>query len=144
MRPHIAITRISAVQMSSAPGAVQGVGPGAVGAHADDLCACTGSGCQAGPCGSGSACRRVVCLFRCRVSGQALWARMQNSFGYLTSGQGYQGHVFPVVFGETGSMYLTVRGGIPFSPPSPFAPEGYSCLGWPSCTYFMMCACVDC
>ena len=33
---------------------------------------------------------------------------MQNSFGYLTSGQGYQGHVFPLVFGETGSMYLTV------------------------------------
>ena len=46
----------------------------------------------------------------CRVSGQALWERMQNSFGYLTSGQGYQGHVFPVVFGESGSMYLTVRG----------------------------------
>ncbi len=33
---------------------------------------------------------------------------MQNSFGYLTSGQGYQGHVFPLVIGETGSMYLTV------------------------------------
>ncbi|CAL8461996.1 g1527 [Coccomyxa elongata] len=41
------------------------------------------------------------------VSGTALWERMQNSFGYLTSGQGYQGHVFPVVIGETGSMYLT-------------------------------------
>ena len=48
-----------------------------------------------------------VC-FGCSVSGTALWERMQNSFGYLTSGQGYQGHVFPVVIGETGSMYLTV------------------------------------
>ncbi|BDA41280.1 probable major extracellular endoglucanase at C-terminar half [Coccomyxa sp. Obi] len=41
------------------------------------------------------------------VSGNALWERMQNSFGYLTSGQGYQGHVFPVVIGETGSMYIS-------------------------------------
>lgn len=44
------------------------------------------------------------------MSGTALWARMQNSFGYLSSGQGYQGHVFPIVIGETGSMYLTVSG----------------------------------
>ncbi|EIE25045.1 hypothetical protein COCSUDRAFT_46570 [Coccomyxa subellipsoidea C-169] len=42
-----------------------------------------------------------------KVSGADLWERMQNSFGYLTSGQGYQGHVFPLVIGETGSMYLT-------------------------------------
>lgn len=34
---------------------------------------------------------------------------MQNSWGYLATGQGYQGHLFPVVIGETGSQYLTVR-----------------------------------
>ena len=46
------------------------------------------------------------CLFR--VSGPALWERMQNSFGYLATG-GYNGHVFPVVIGETGSLYTSVR-----------------------------------
>jgi hypothetical protein len=43
-----------------------------------------------------------------RLSGSPLWQHMQQSFGYLTSGQGYQGHVFPVVIGETGSTYTTV------------------------------------
>ena len=33
---------------------------------------------------------------------------MQNSWGYLTSGQGYGGHIFPVVIGESGTQYLTV------------------------------------
>jgi hypothetical protein len=34
---------------------------------------------------------------------------MQSSWGYLGStGQGYLGHIFPVVVGETGSEYLTV------------------------------------
>ena len=45
------------------------------------------------------------CLFR--VSGPALWERMQNSWGYLATG-GYNGHVFPVVIGETGSLYTSV------------------------------------
>ena len=45
------------------------------------------------------------CLFR--VSGPALWERMQNSWGYLATG-GYRGHVFPVVIGETGSLYTSV------------------------------------
>ena len=45
------------------------------------------------------------CLLR--VSGPALWERMQNSWGYLATG-GYNGHVFPVVIGETGSQYLSV------------------------------------
>ena len=45
----------------------------------------------------------------CRTSGADLWTKMQNSWGYLGSkGQGYLGHVFPVVVGETGSEYLTV------------------------------------
>ena len=38
---------------------------------------------------------------------------MQTSFGYLTSGQGYGGHVFPLVFGETGSFFTAVG---PFFP----------------------------
>ena len=33
---------------------------------------------------------------------------MQNSWGYLTTGQGYGGHVFPVIIGESGTQYLTV------------------------------------
>ena len=33
---------------------------------------------------------------------------MQNSWGYLTTGQGYGGHIFPVVIGESGTQYLTV------------------------------------
>jgi len=33
---------------------------------------------------------------------------MHNSFGYLTQ-QGYLGVRFPVVFGETGSFYTSVR-----------------------------------
>ncbi len=41
-------------------------------------------------------------------TGQALWTRMHNSFGYLTQ-QGYLGVRFPVVFGETGSFYTSVR-----------------------------------
>ena len=39
--------------------------------------------------------------------GQGLWTRMYNSFGYLTKA-GYGGHVFPVVFGETGSFLTAV------------------------------------
>ncbi len=34
---------------------------------------------------------------------------MYNSFGYLTQGNGYGGHIFPVVFGETGSFLTAVR-----------------------------------
>ncbi len=41
------------------------------------------------------------------MSGPALWERMQNSWGYLATG-GYNGHVFPVVIGETGSLYTSV------------------------------------
>ncbi len=41
-------------------------------------------------------------------TGQALWTRMHNSFGYLTQ-QGYLGVRFPIVFGETGSFYTSVR-----------------------------------
>ena len=33
---------------------------------------------------------------------------MQNSFGYLTSGTGYNGQIFPLAFGETGSFYTSV------------------------------------
>ena len=39
--------------------------------------------------------------------GQGLWTRMYQSFGYLTRA-GYGGHVFPVVFGETGSFLTAV------------------------------------
>ena len=39
--------------------------------------------------------------------GQALWTRMYNSFGYLTKA-GYGNHVFPIVFGETGSFLTAV------------------------------------
>ncbi len=33
---------------------------------------------------------------------------MQNSWGYLSTGQGYGGHIFPIVIGESGTQYLTV------------------------------------
>ena len=36
-----------------------------------------------------------------------LWTRMTDSWGYFT-GDGYGGHLFPVVIGETGTMYKTV------------------------------------
>ena len=42
------------------------------------------------------------------VAGQSLWTRMYNSFGYLTKA-GYNGHVFPIVFGETGTFLTAVR-----------------------------------
>lgn len=41
--------------------------------------------------------------------GRALWDRADLSFGYLTAGAGYRGHVFPVVIGETGSQLTGVR-----------------------------------
>lgn len=37
----------------------------------------------------------------------ALWTRMTDSWGYFT-GEGYGGHLFPVIIGETGTMYHTV------------------------------------
>ena len=43
-----------------------------------------------------------------RYTGAALWARMSQSFGYLTKA-GYGGHVFPLIFGETGSRLQTAR-----------------------------------
>ena len=43
------------------------------------------------------------------IAGQALWSRMYSSFGYLTAGRGYGGHIFPVVFGETGTFLTAVR-----------------------------------
>ena len=36
-----------------------------------------------------------------------LWTRMTDSWGYFT-GEGYAGHLFPVIIGETGTMYQTV------------------------------------
>ena len=36
-----------------------------------------------------------------------LWMRMTDSWGYFT-GEGYGGHLFPVIIGETGTMYQTV------------------------------------
>ncbi len=59
------------------------------------------------------------------IAGQALWTRMYNSFGYLTQGNGYGGHIFPVVFGETGSFLTAVRP--PWQPCAPGAPRlGYA------------------
>ena len=43
------------------------------------------------------------------IAGQALWARMYNSFAYLTDSNGYGGHRFPIVFGETGTFLTSVR-----------------------------------
>jgi hypothetical protein len=42
-------------------------------------------------------------------TGESLFWRMSNSFGYLTK-EGYGGHTFPVVFGEVGSHLTAVRG----------------------------------
>lgn len=42
-------------------------------------------------------------------TGVGLFTKMQNSFGYLTSGTGYNGKIFAVAFGETGSFYTSVR-----------------------------------
>lgn len=36
-----------------------------------------------------------------------LWTRMTDSWGYFT-GEGYGGHLFPVIIGETGTNYQTV------------------------------------
>ncbi len=62
--------------------------------------------------GAGGAARRAALIGRAwrarSFTGQALWTRMHNSFGYLTQ-QGYLGVRFPVVFGETGSFYTSVR-----------------------------------
>lgn len=44
----------------------------------------------------------------CSFTGEALFWRMSNSFGYLTK-EGYGGHVFPVIFGEVGSHLTAVR-----------------------------------
>ena len=42
----------------------------------------------------------------------ALWTRMTDSWGYFT-GEGYAGHLFPVIIGETGTMYQTVSPQMP-------------------------------
>jgi hypothetical protein len=34
---------------------------------------------------------------------------MYNSFAYLTDSNGYGGHRFPIVFGETGTFLTSVR-----------------------------------
>ncbi|KAK9839537.1 hypothetical protein WJX81_008252 [Elliptochloris bilobata] len=44
----------------------------------------------------------TVSKSKSHFTGEALFWRMTNSFGYLTK-EGYGGHVFPVVFGEVGS-----------------------------------------
>ncbi|CAL5227268.1 g10199 [Coccomyxa viridis] len=42
-------------------------------------------------------------------TGVGLFYKMQTSFGSLTAGYGPSKHVFPIVFGETGSFYTAVR-----------------------------------
>jgi hypothetical protein len=38
-----------------------------------------------------------------------LFTKMQSSFGYFTTDGGYNGQIFTVVIGETGSFYTAVR-----------------------------------
>ncbi len=45
----------------------------------------------------------------CSFTGESLFWRMSNSFGYLTK-EGYGGHTFPIIFGEVGSHLTAVRG----------------------------------
>ena len=60
-----------------------------------------------------------------------LWTRMTDSWGYFT-GEGYGGHLFPVIIGESGTMYHTV---------SPFSPNREHCIlcnyVLPTCTAFV-------
>ncbi len=44
----------------------------------------------------------------CSYTGVGLFTKMQNSFGWATAGTGYNGHIFAVAFGETGSFYTSV------------------------------------
>ncbi len=48
-------------------------------------------------------------LCTCSYTGVGLFYKMQTSFGSLTAGYGPSKHVFPIVFGETGSFYTAVR-----------------------------------
>ena len=41
-------------------------------------------------------------------TGVGLFTKMQTSFGSLTTATGYNGHQFPLAFGETGSFYTAV------------------------------------
>ena len=45
----------------------------------------------------------------CSYTGVGLFYKMQVSFGTLSMGYGPTNHSFPVVFGETGSFYTSVR-----------------------------------
>ena len=45
----------------------------------------------------------------CSYTGVGLFYKMQVSFGTLSMGYGPNSHMFPVVFGETGSFYTSVR-----------------------------------
>lgn len=47
--------------------------------------------------------------FACSYTGVGLFYKMQTSHGHLTSGYGSTNHTFPLVFGETGSFYTSVR-----------------------------------
>ena len=38
------------------------------------------------------------------IEGDSLYSRLYDSFGYLAT-DGYQGHIFPVVVGETGCTF---------------------------------------
>ena len=42
----------------------------------------------------------------CSFTGAGLAYRASNSWGYLNT-VGYNGHIFPVVIGETGSQFIT-------------------------------------
>ncbi len=45
----------------------------------------------------------------CSYTGVGLFYKMQTSHGHMTSGYGTTNHTFPLVFGETGSFYTSVR-----------------------------------
>ena len=44
----------------------------------------------------------------CSYTGAGLAYRASTSYGYLAT-QGYGGHIFPVVIGETGSQFIDSR-----------------------------------
>ena len=48
-------------------------------------------------------------VLACSYTGTGLFYKMQTSFGHLTAGFGATNHTYPLVFGETGSFYTSVR-----------------------------------
>ncbi|BDA41281.1 probable endoglucanase E1 [Coccomyxa sp. Obi] len=62
-------------------------------------------------------------------TGVGLFTRMQNSFGHLTAGQGYNGQVFALAFGETGSFYTSATDIAMLADMARYMRNDYSSLG---------------